>query len=166
MNGEGDGEAELVYQLLVQHNRCPNEKVVLVGYSQGAWVIHDALTYLAANEPAVVSPGHIASIVLVADAHRLAFTGTPLVGTAPAGGQGVFTAMPGFPDNDIPLPLQNITLNICNAEDAVCDFRGIDTVVHMEGSTKVHTQSYEASDLKERGAKAADIAINGGSFWG
>jgi hypothetical protein len=156
----------LVYQLLAQRRRCPNEKVVIAGYSQGAWAIHGALNHLAANEPGIISSGHIAAIVLVADANLIPFTGTPRAGTAPYASQGVFTATPGFTDEDIPAPLQKTTLNVCNAGDAVCDFRGIETALIKDLAIEVHTKSYYPADLQQWGSKAADIVMNGGSFWG
>jgi hypothetical protein len=121
---------------------------------------------LAANQPEVVSPSHIAAIVLVADAHRLPFSGTPFVGTAPYSGQGLITALPGFVDEDIPAPLQNITVNICNDADIVCDFRWLESYLNKDLDTVQHTDSYQSDDLQHQGAKAADIVMDGGSFWG
>ena len=46
-------------------SECPNVKLIMGGYSQGAIAIHDAEVWLAANRPSVFS--HVAGTLLLAD---------------------------------------------------------------------------------------------------
>jgi hypothetical protein len=49
MNSVYSGIDELAYRLQDEEDRCPDERIVLVGYSQGAQVIHLAVGWLAGS---------------------------------------------------------------------------------------------------------------------
>ena len=72
-------------------SQCPNVKLIMGGYSQGAIAIHDAEVWLAANKPSVFK--HVVGTLLLADPDRVPNTkaknfGDPL---ATAGDEGVRT---------------------------------------------------------------------------
>ena len=62
------GTYALVRALRQQADSCANEKVVLAGYSQGAWVIHAVLQYLEARDSPLLD--NIAAVAFVADPLR------------------------------------------------------------------------------------------------
>ncbi|MGD8194586.1 cell wall-binding repeat-containing protein [Herbiconiux sp. P18] len=91
--------------------RCPDEKVVLIGYSQGALVAHR----VAALYP---DSSKFAGIVLVADPARTTASLTSL-GNAPAG-----NGLTGWAGDLSSLPLDDVApavVSVCNADDLVCD---------------------------------------------
>ncbi|HTW10597.1 MAG TPA: PQQ-binding-like beta-propeller repeat protein [Acidimicrobiales bacterium] len=95
---------------------CPSSLIVLVGYSQGAMVVHQVEDELASTDPPLL--GHIAGTVLIADGDRDPRTAaTDKLGSAPAG-TGIETFV--TPRGDIPLP--SSTVDVCDRGDIVCDF--------------------------------------------
>lgn len=118
---------------------CGNsEKFVLVGYSQGAMVVHQAEDYLLVHDRAALS--HIIGTVLVADGDRVPNTKAHEFGTSGASGEGVQVYLGHF-SSHLDMPLPGTTANVCNANDIVCNF-GIPQLVHFSASAKVHTTSY------------------------
>jgi hypothetical protein len=114
------------------------QKLVLVGYSQGAMVLHQAEDYLYAHDRAAL--GHIIGTVLIADGDRVPNSKARRFGSAAAGGEGLQVYLRHFSDRlDVPLPAT--TASLCNAGDLVCDF-GIPQLVRFPASAKVHMDSY------------------------
>jgi hypothetical protein len=116
--------------------RCPDEKWVLAGYSQGALAIHSALIDVAADGNSATR--QLASTVLIADPARDSANtdAVPSVfhGTQTSGGKGVVTiaralGVLGFTASlDIygslgPLPpeVREKVIEVCNDGDVVCD---------------------------------------------
>lgn len=101
--------------------RCPNTKVVLAGYSQGAMVVHRNL-YDLADDP------HVAAALLVADGDRLPVDTTIPMGSAavaPGIGHGVAQEHSFLADtNTSPLPpaIGARTISVCDVGDPVCDY--------------------------------------------
>ncbi len=118
---------------------CGNSQhLVLVGYSQGAMVIHQAEDYLYLHNRAALN--HIVATVLIADGDRVPNTKSKEFGSSGASGEGVQVYLGHFSTHlDMPLPAS--TANLCNANDIVCNF-GIPQLVHFNASAKVHTTSY------------------------
>jgi len=114
------------------------QKLVLVGYSQGAIVVHQTEDYLEVHDSSALK--HIIATVLVADGDRVPNTKSKEFGSSGATGEGVQVYLGHFSTHlDNPLPAT--TANICNANDIVCNF-GIPQLVHFSASAKVHTTSY------------------------
>ncbi|KAI1446692.1 carbohydrate esterase family 5 protein [Annulohypoxylon stygium] len=140
---------------------CPDSKIVVVGYSQGAQIVDDAFcggpdgTSLNTSM-AVVSTGvskMVAAIILMGDPRHV--NGLPYnVGNATAGG---FAARPvGF---QCPA-FQNIIQAYCDAEDPFCA-KGNSTATH-QGYGREYGQAalqFVQSKLGTSGTKAA--ATNG-----
>jgi len=125
------GAAKLRAILEDSHQRCPKERWVLAGYSQGALTIHSALIGLDA-------PEQLAAAVLVADPARdstnadaapSVFHGSPVIG-----GQGVVSlahesgvlAMTAPLDiyeelGAMPQGVRSKVIEVCNEGDVVCD---------------------------------------------
>jgi hypothetical protein len=108
-------------------SECPNVRLIMGGYSQGAIAIHDAEVWLAANQPSVFS--HVAGTLLLADPDRVPNTKAKAFGSPPAaaGGEGVRTYLCAFKylcvvtPHDVPAP--STTANIVNSGDLVGDFQ-------------------------------------------
>jgi len=138
----GTGATHAVRLAEIIHAFCPQEKLVLVGYSQGAMVMHDAEIQLETKSRGTFNA--IIGTVLIGDGNRMPNTSAHEFGSSPASGEGlepwIFSVLHlGNPFKDVPLPAA--TANICNNDDLVCDTRLYD-LVHYGYSASVHTESY------------------------
>jgi cutinase len=101
--------------------QCPDTKVVLAGYSQGAMVIHRNLEDLA-DDP------HVAAALLVADGDRLPLDTTINMGstaTWPNVGKGVaqeHSFLASAPTSKLPPDIGARTVSVCDVGDPVCDY--------------------------------------------
>ena len=101
--------------------RCPNTRVVLAGYSQGAMVIHRNLHDLA-DDP------RVAAALLIADGDRLPVDTTIALGstaTAPGAGKGVAQEHSFLASTDtsmLPPGIGARTVSVCDVGDPVCDY--------------------------------------------
>ncbi|MDT5078784.1 MAG: cutinase [Mycobacterium sp.] len=103
--------------------RCPNTKVVLAGYSQGAMVIHRNLHDLA-DDP------HVAAALLIADGDRLPVDNTINMGSTASlpsalPGKGVaqeHSFLASAPTAKLPAEIGARTLSVCDVGDPVCDY--------------------------------------------
>ena len=101
--------------------QCPNSKVVLAGYSQGAMVVHRNLQALAGSP-------NLAAVLLIADGDRRPDDPTLDLGTVsgiPDRGKGVAQDWPILAHAPAPLAPETgaRTISVCNLNDAVCDYR-------------------------------------------
>lgn len=109
------GNRDLVDHVVNQAQACPNQRFVLVGYSQGANVV--------ANSLGVSSEG--------------AKVGGPIVATLPAHLQPRIAAVLLFGNpirgigKTITGPYADRTYDVCNTNDPVCDPGGTDWGVHQ-----------------------------------
>lgn len=101
--------------------QCPNTKVVLAGYSQGAMVIHRNLENLA-DDPNVVAA------LLIGDGDRLPVDSTINLGSAaitPGVGKGVaqeHSFLASAPTSKLPEAIGARTVSVCDVGDPVCDY--------------------------------------------
>jgi len=111
------GTEQLVDELGDSLVNCPDERWILVGYSQGSLVIDQALHLYD-------DPSRYAAIIKIADAGRRSASGVRNVGTADAG-DGITASTGGLPfslpTNEVPSSLAPVTVEICNQYDIVCD---------------------------------------------
>ena len=151
---------ELEIELLTDIGQCPSEKIILAGYSQGAMVIHLALTDLEATLPSDITPAHIASVVLLADPASLPAPEGYSWGTKSDSGEGVWTYVPGLKHTDLPSGVAGNTSVYCDANDFVCDFQGSKSVSNITADIAVHTGYVprDNTELVQFGQRAADLA--------
>ena len=101
--------------------RCPDTKVVLAGYSQGAMAIHRNLEDLADNP-------NVAAALLIADGDRLPGDTTVNLGsTAVVPGKGMGVAqehsfLASAPTDPLPVSMGARTISVCDVGDPVCDY--------------------------------------------
>jgi cutinase len=121
MDSVEEGTDAAAEQLEAFTAQCPQTKVVLAGYSQGAMVIHRNLHDLA-EDP------HIAAALLVADGDRLPADTTINMGSTavlPGLGKGVAQEHSFLASTDTsPLPpeIGARTVSVCDVGDPVCDY--------------------------------------------
>lgn len=110
---------------------CPNSKLVLAGYSQGAIVIHEAELRAPSNVRR-----RIVGTLLLADGDRVPYTHAVEFGTSAARAEGIRVYLHGVPARDVPHPAS--TANICDAGDLVCDFN-LSRLRSFSHAASVHT---------------------------
>ncbi|HWT92405.1 MAG TPA: cutinase family protein [Solirubrobacteraceae bacterium] len=112
----------LVRTVKAEMERCPDELLVLAGYSQGAWVLHDALIELGEQGRDVFRANRIGGIVLLADPKRMPDNALS-IGSADPSAKGILWhigGMLGTDANETPDWLTGLTKSICNDNDPVC----------------------------------------------
>jgi predicted esterase len=122
--GEQAGLNALRGEVALARARCPRSKLALIGYSQGAMIVHQFLNELARVSDATA----IAAAVVLADPERVAGAAPIELGTATAASDGVCSAASHVasctapePLEDIREPYAHVTASLCDAGDAVCD---------------------------------------------
>lgn len=141
MNSIATGVSVSVSDAESAQHTC-GSKIIMVGYSQGAMVMHQAELKLKTQDPAAYNL--IIGTVLVADGNRVPNTAAKEFGSSPAAGEGIeswiyHTALGSIPFPDVPIPAS--TANICNNNDIVCD-TSLSALENFSSSAQVHTQSY------------------------
>ena len=149
-NSYWDGVYELERMLRREKNDCPDEKVILSGYSQGALVIHLALNDLAGSSQ--IATSRIGAVALLADPALIRDQAETLVGIdgLEEHARGVWTLW--YFDVPMPSSLSDRTTSMCRKFDIVCaPGRGADTPTHTGG--------YSSANLEALGAYAADDTV-------
>jgi len=143
------GTSALEGQYAAFTERCPNSKVVLAGYSQGAMAVHRNLHDLAESP-------NLAAVLLIADGDRIPDDTTINLGSAgltPGLGKGVAQEWPILAHatrDKLPPLLGGRTISVCDYRDPVCD--SIPDVPTTPAGVAVHT-SYGRT-------------LDGGQAWG
>ena len=152
------GVAEARQALTERATQCPNERIVLAGYSQGAMVMHRVLRNVTTEDVSeFLTFGilqRIDAAILVADGDRYPYDTTTNFGSAldNAHGGGRFDATITLAK--LPSTFGAKTMSICNADDIICDMRVpaecVPNDVHdnpyrcvqdyIERGTRIHTQ--------------------------
>jgi hypothetical protein len=121
MGSVDDGVDATAEQFKAFTEQCPDTKVVLAGYSQGAMVIHRNLHNLA-DDP------HVAAALLIADGDRLPVDTTINMGSTavvPGSGKGVAQEHSFLASTDtamLPPQIGARTISVCDVGDPVCDY--------------------------------------------
>ncbi len=116
---------------------CPNAKLILAGYSQGAAAVHDAENWLKVHQPAEFN--HIAGTLLLGDPDRVTNSKAHRIGSSPITGRGLRSYF-GLVHGDVADPLT--TAEITNQYDIAGDF-GLNAP-HLIAGYNVHT-TYETT---------------------
>ncbi|MET0475092.1 MAG: cutinase family protein [Mycobacterium sp.] len=139
MDSVKEGTAAAGKQFAAFTEQCPDTKVVLAGYSQGAMVIHRNLEDLA-DDP------HVAAALLVADGDRLPADTTVNMGSTaivPGVGKGVaqeHSFLASAPTSKLPPEIGARTVSVCDVGDPVCDYDPDTTTDAMSpASLAIHT---------------------------
>ncbi|WP_328362713.1 cutinase family protein [Mycobacterium sp. NBC_00419] len=133
----GDGTDAVAKQFTAFTERCPDTKVVLAGYSQGAMVVHRNL-YDLAGDP------RVAAALLIADGDRLPVDTTVNLGSttlAPSRGKGVaqeHSLLASTNTSMLPPAIGARTVSVCDVGDPVCDYDS-DTAAVSDTAIAIHT---------------------------
>jgi Cutinase len=153
------GISQLRDLLSSRTSACPKQKLVLIGYSQGALVINRALVELGTAVSSAL--GHVASVELIADPQR--------IGTSPYATGGANNAFNGstvatgvYPSDQLPDAVMSRTDSYCVKNDLVCAWNPNSNLVTAvlnaainEGLVRVHGSYKTNGDAAEAGEHAA-----------
>lgn len=162
------GAADAANQIRVRSEACPDQPVVLVGFSSGAMAAHIAAAGLSSEVKT-----NLAKVILIADPGRVSRSPT-LRGTANRNSDGIL----GDSLADVPSDLIARTESWCNKGDMVCDpsswlvktarelveapplpWGVFVTFKKVEKASGIHTSSYgDAGNLHDMGLSAAVAA--------
>jgi len=114
------GTAALGGQYAAFTAQCPNTKVVMAGYSQGAMVVHRNLAAIGADP-------NLAASLLIADGDRHPDDTTVNIGSASKDPEKTGGAAQDWPilahaPAKLPANVGVRTISVCDAGDAVCDY--------------------------------------------
>ncbi|MEV0638323.1 cutinase family protein [Streptomyces sp. NPDC050619] len=115
LTSAAQGNRDLVNHVTSQAASCPNQRFILVGYSQGANVVDNSIGISSAG----------------------AVVGSPIVATLPAGVEPKVAALLLFGNpiralgKSVTGTYQSRTLDICAAGDPLCENGGGDTGAHL-----------------------------------
>jgi hypothetical protein len=136
------GTAALGGQYAAFTAQCPETKVVLAGYSQGAMVVHRNLHAIGANP-------NLAAALLIADGDRIPDDTTVNIGSASTDPERTGGAAQDWPilahaPAKLPANIGVRTVSVCDAGDAVCDYDP-DAEEVSPAAVAIHT-SYTTAD--------------------
>lgn len=126
MAGKDAGVTALYSAVANSRAKCPNQAIVLAGYSQGAMVVHQFLQeYAQTSGP---DKRAIKAVVLIADPMRVANSEVLDFGDAPSDSRGIckymsalVTCNAGAEIRDVPQLYRADTTSVCSMYDIVCD---------------------------------------------
>ena len=148
-----EGVAALKQVLHEREMECPSEPAILVGYSQGALVIHLALRELQESDPSMLSPSRIAGVMLIADPAKVGGESEPVweeenepaaPGSGIFGADGLWTKIGGSHDGPLPSAVAHRAISFCANHDIVC-------APGFGSHISVHTGYYQAGNLNAMG---------------
>jgi predicted esterase len=124
--GEKQGVTALRRDIAATRDACPDARIALIGYSQGAMVVHEVLNELAGDGAGTGAA--VVGAVLLADPERVAHAAPIELGTVGAGTHGVCASVRHLVSCSAPAPLADVrapydrrTASVCDRGDAVCD---------------------------------------------
>jgi hypothetical protein len=169
--GKDVGVTEMTHAIQAVRKACPDAKLLLVGYSQGAMVVHDWLNYYGPGIAQQPIGKLIIGVGLIADPERTKNSQVLNFSDAIPSGYGVcdiaqkFDPCPysGQPLADITSAYLPVTASLCKADDIVCDTSkfvhdyAVDTKAGRQELADytqwVHTQYYQRSpEIKTLGS--------------
>ena len=152
-----EGVNNLITAISDERRRCSrsSERIVLVGYSQGALAIHLALRILSRSDPQMVSSSTIAGVMLIADPAKTphgdettweAENQQALPGSGIDDASGLWTNFVAAENGPLPAGVTGRTIAICHNHDIVC----APAVLLFPSSWRYHT-NYGATELNALG---------------
>jgi hypothetical protein len=108
---------------------CPDQQIVLAGYSQGAMVMHRVVRMLGTARAGAAILARIAAVVLVGDGDQVPHDNVTRFGTAGAGAHGIGLALRTVSRSSnakLPPGIGSRVLEVCNKHDIVCGWTDLD----------------------------------------
>ncbi|XVV16629.1 cutinase family protein [Actinoplanes sp. CA-131856] len=149
------GEEKLNTFLFERIRRCPGERLVLAGYSQGAMLVHRSMQILGTRVT-----DRVDAIALVGDGDRLPGDDGQMLGTAGARAKGVGQWYPRWSQANgrkFGSGLGGRVFSLCHTLDIVCDHKPAahTTRAGIGVGIALHTSYRLGSQLTDLGAKVA-----------
>lgn len=144
--------------LINRANKCPDERYVLAGYSQGAMAIHRLVFDLSRAPLGSILDRiipRIDAVATIGDGDRVAFDDVVTLGSSPTDGKGYGVGLAGFPSggdyvatssrlSSVGHGLNSRWFQVCDYGDLVCDY-GRATASGLAGliyGYNAHTKNY------------------------
>ena len=156
------GVSNLLETMAELHQACPQEEMVLAGYSQGALVVHLVLDDLAKQSSPLLSSSILGAVVLVADPAKVGNDDDTLwqadqtpAGAGVANADGIWTkavsgvAFTGYVGGALPSTVDDRTIEICHNHDPVC-------APGSQAWPPDHT-NYTSQEMEDMGIWAANL---------
>lgn len=121
--------------LKAQARACPDQQIVLAGFSQGAMVMHRVLRQLEGTAAGDQILPRLADAILVGDGDQVPHDNQVRFGSAASGARGVGNAFPkisGWSKVKFPPAVGSRVLSVCNAHDIVCGWTDSNIVKCLE----------------------------------
>ena len=141
-----------------QATQCPNQQIVLAGYSQGAMVMHRVLHELGT---AILS--RVSAAVLIADGDQVPNdTDVTRYGTAPLSAEGIGLVLPALSGSStatFSTAVGSLVLSVCNTGDIVCDANAVPSDFNPAG-VAVHlnyTGTQPVLDAAQQAVQMLDV---------
>lgn len=124
--GIASGVTWTVNELKAQASACPDQTIVLAGYSAGAMVMHRVIHDLISDKTKAGASvlSRVAAAVLVADGDQVPNDNEILYGTAGNGADGLghrYVKISHTSGAKFPASLSTTVIRVCNHHDPVCD---------------------------------------------
>jgi hypothetical protein len=120
------GVKEARRALTARAAQCPNERIVLAGFSQGAMIMHRIMTNATTKGVTGMAAsilGRVDAVIMIGDGDRVAHDTTNDYGSARSTAQGVGTQLDTtITPAKLPKSIGVRMFSVCNAHDIVCDF--------------------------------------------
>ena len=146
------GEKLVATNLTVRHENCPNERFVLVGYSQGALAIDLALREMD-RQSDLGALSSIDAAFLIANPLRLPKDGrVNHLGTAQDRKSKGGIGQKAYPYKDTPRTYASKVYDFCDKGDVVCDWGKYPESL-LESVVEVHTSHYKTLTFAAEAAK-------------
>lgn len=119
------GVTQTMTDLTTQAAACPEQEIVMAGYSQGAMVIHRVLHQLAGSKADQAILSRVAAAVLIGDGDQVADDTEVMDGSAWPWAYGVGQvdkAVSGTSSAPFSSSLGSRVIRVCDRGDLVCDF--------------------------------------------
>ncbi|MGW5768675.1 cutinase family protein [Streptomyces longwoodensis] len=135
---------------------CPNQQIVLGGYSQGAMVMHRVLHQLS---PATLS--RVSAAVLIADGDEIPNDQQTRYGSASPAARGaghLYRTASHTSTAKFASTLRKRVLSVCNRHDPVCDLTSVDVALYRIHLGYVKTRPVlDAADQAARAVRALPL---------
>jgi hypothetical protein len=125
--------------LVRQAALCPEQEIVMAGYSQGAMVMHRVLHQLGGSSAGKQILSRIAVADLIADGDQVSFDREVMDGSAWSIAYGIGQVVPAVSGSSaakFPDALKSRVLRVCNRGDLVCDFGTAADIVFLRALLK------------------------------
>ncbi|WP_240656572.1 cutinase family protein [Streptomyces sp. V2] len=117
VNSRNTGTKQLIQVVRKWESMCPTSRIGLVGYSQGANVVHDAIDNLSVDER-----GHIGAVLMLADPHSAAGQTSYAMHVDYRTGEAGKTTEGGLLEPRVlPSDIAGRSLDFCIVGDIICD---------------------------------------------